>query len=319
MSNTILDNLVKCFNNSNLGVNLTTILIDNEPWFIAKEVAALLGYENTEKTIRTHVDEEDQKMLSCNECKELFGSSLVIEGETDEVSDQDIADTETVGSDENLKPTKTVGLKNSISISNRGMKLINESGLYTLITRSKKKEAKPFRRWVTSEVLPSIRKTGSYGLQISEHDTLLLNAIKAKTDEERVATLKALDEYHTREKRALEAENEELKNTNDELLTENELWRGNYLNTKQIYEILERDYLEALKQAKSTNYNKLRKGLCDITNEKKQGRKVYKKHVTNDKGETEWRQEYYFEKGILDTLLERVKDSIKYIFNIRLR
>ena len=125
--NDYLSNLVKCFNNSNLGVNLTTILIDNEPWFIAKEVATLLGYENTEKTIRTHVDEEDQKMLSCNECKELFGSILEIEVETDEVSDQDIVDTETVGSDENLKPTKTVGLKNSISISNFGMKLINEA------------------------------------------------------------------------------------------------------------------------------------------------------------------------------------------------
>ena len=61
-------------------------------------------------------------MLSCNECKELFGSSLEIEVETDEVSDQDIVDTETVVRDENLTPTKTVGLKNSISISNRGMK-----------------------------------------------------------------------------------------------------------------------------------------------------------------------------------------------------
>ena len=39
--------LVKCFGNSVLGVNLTTILIDMEPWFIAKEVATLLGYENT--------------------------------------------------------------------------------------------------------------------------------------------------------------------------------------------------------------------------------------------------------------------------------
>ena len=95
-------------------------------------------------------------MLSCNECKELFGSIIEIEVETDEVSDQDIVDTETVGRYENLKPTKTVGLENPISISNFGMKLINESGLYTLITRSKKKEAKPFRRWVTSEVLPSI-------------------------------------------------------------------------------------------------------------------------------------------------------------------
>ena len=177
-----------------------------------------------------------------------------------------------------------------------------------------------------SDILSEVETTGSYGLQLTEHDLLLLNISKAKTDTERALAVSKLDEYHEREKRALEdktkeleAENEDLKNTNDELLTENELIRGNYFNTKQIYEILKRDYPEALKQAESTNYNKLRKGLCDITNEKRQGRKVYKKHVKNDKGETEWRQEYYFEKNILDTILERVKDSIRYIFNIRLR
>ena len=177
-----------------------------------------------------------------------------------------------------------------------------------------------------SDILSEVETTGSYGLQLDEHDLLLLNISKAKTDTERALAVSKLDEYHERNKRALEdktkeleAENEDLKNTNDELLTENELIRGNYFNTKQIYEILKRDYPEALQQAESTNYNKLRKGLCDITNEKRQGRKVYKKHVKNDKGETEWRQEYYFERNILDTVLERVKDSIRYIFNIRLR
>ena len=170
-----------------------------------------------------------------------------------------------------------------------------------------------------SDILVEVETTGSYGLQLTEHDLLLLNISKAKTDTERALAVSKLDEYHERKRKALEAENEDLKNTNDELLTENELIRGNYFNTKQIYEILKRDYPEALKQAESTNYNKLRKVLCDITNEKRQGRKVYKKHVKNDKGETEWRQEYYFEKNILDTILERVKDSIRYIFNIRLR
>ena len=66
MSN-YLDNLVKCFNNSSIGVNLTTILIDNEPWFIAKEVANILGYKNTKDAINNHVDEQDQRMLSCSE------------------------------------------------------------------------------------------------------------------------------------------------------------------------------------------------------------------------------------------------------------
>lgn len=148
MSN-YLDNLVKCFNNSSIGVNLTTVLIDNEPWFIAKEVASLLGYSDLKKAIRDHIDDEDQKMLSYSECKELFGTLSLI--------NEDIEYQETVGSEEDLKGDKTSPLNGDTVISNFGMKLINESGLYTLITSSKKREAKPFRRWVTSEVLPSIR------------------------------------------------------------------------------------------------------------------------------------------------------------------
>ena len=71
-------NLVKCFGNSDLGVNLTTILIDMEPWFIAKEVATLLGYTNVSKAIGDHVDELDQKMLSHEECKDIFGQNISI-------------------------------------------------------------------------------------------------------------------------------------------------------------------------------------------------------------------------------------------------
>ena len=68
-----MSDLVKCFSNSVLGVNLTTILIDMEPWFIAKEAATILGYDDTTRAINRNVDEEDQKLLSCNECKLIFG------------------------------------------------------------------------------------------------------------------------------------------------------------------------------------------------------------------------------------------------------
>ena len=51
-----------------------------------------------------------------------------------------------------------------VSGQNRDMNLISESGFYTLVLRSNKPEAKPFRRWVTKDVLPQIRKTGSYSL-----------------------------------------------------------------------------------------------------------------------------------------------------------
>lgn len=74
-----MTDIVKYFNNSELSINLTSILILNnetnefEPWFIAKEVATLLGYENTKQAILVNVDEEDQKLLSFDECKQLFG------------------------------------------------------------------------------------------------------------------------------------------------------------------------------------------------------------------------------------------------------
>ena len=197
--------LVKCFSNSVLGVNLTTILIDMEPWFIAKEVATLLGYENTSRSVNDHVDELDQKMLSRSECEILFN--------------QNIINSETIENTDDLKGTEMVPLENTTNISNRGMKFINESGLYTLIARSNKPEARRFQRWVTSEVLPSIRKTGSYGLRIDKHDLLLLNISKAKTPEERALAISELEQYHEDEKHALKVENKQLEADN-EILTQ---------------------------------------------------------------------------------------------------
>ena len=207
--------LVKCFSNSVLGVNLTTILIDMEPWFIAKEVATLLGYENTKQAILTNIDELDQRIFSRSECESLFGQS--------------ITDAETLENTDNPKGLSDRPLDNSTNISNRGMKFINESGLYTLIARSNKPEARRFQRWVTSEVLPSIRKTGSYGLQIDKHDLLLLNISKAKTPEERALAISELEQYHEDEKHALKAENEQLEADN-EILTQQ---RDKAIQTKQ--------------------------------------------------------------------------------------
>ena len=197
--------LVKCFSNSVLGVNLTTILIDMEPWFIAKEVATLLGYENTSRSVNDHVDELDQKMLSRSECEILFN--------------QNIIDSGTLENTDDLKGTISVPLENTTNISNRGMKFINESGLYTLIARSNKPEARRFQRWVTSEVLPSIRKTGSYGLQITKEDRLKLNVLNAIDPEARFKALSELEQYHTEQKKALEDKNEQLEADN-EILTQ---------------------------------------------------------------------------------------------------
>ena len=107
-------NELKVFNNPEFG-KVRTVEINGEPWLVGKDVAAALGYQNPQRDIRDHVDEEDK-------------------GVTEMV---------------------TPGGKQSVPI-------INESGLYSLVLSSKLPGAKKFRRWVTSEVLPSIRKTGHY-------------------------------------------------------------------------------------------------------------------------------------------------------------
>lgn len=187
---------VKYFNNTELSINLTTLLIDNEPYFIAKEVATILGYDDTTQTIRKNVDELDQKMLSYTECKDLFGDMIE--------ECKGIEDAEDVQSDENLSPVSQTGLKSVIKINPFGMKLINESGLYSLTFASRKPEAKAFKRWVTSEVLPSIRKTGSYGIAISKEERLMLNVLTAETKEAKLVALDALEQHHREEKQALE-------------------------------------------------------------------------------------------------------------------
>lgn len=107
------------FENSQFGT-LRTIERNGEPWFTGKDVAEALGYKDTDKAIRDHVEPEDRILI---------------------------------------KPADLAGLPN------RGMVFINESGLYGLILGSKITSAKTFKRWVTAEVLPSIRKTGSYDVK----------------------------------------------------------------------------------------------------------------------------------------------------------
>lgn len=108
---------MQVFSNPAFG-QIRTLTINDEPWFVGKDVATVLGYSNPRKAMIDHVDEEDK---------------------TDGVT---ICDS--IGREQN--PI-----------------CINESGLYSLILSSKLPNAKKFKRWVTSEVLPAIRKTGTYG------------------------------------------------------------------------------------------------------------------------------------------------------------
>ena len=134
-------------------------------------------------------------------------------------SDEYTKITATIENTDDLKGTEMVPLENTTNISNRGMKFINESGLYTLIARSNKPEARKFQRWVTSEVLPSIRKTGSYGLQITKEDRLKLNVLNATDPDVRFKALSELEQYHTEQKKVLEDKNEQLEADN-EILTQ---------------------------------------------------------------------------------------------------
>lgn len=138
---------IKIFNSDEFG-SVRTIIIDGEPWFVGKDVAASLGYKDTSDALKKHVAEED-KLTRCF---------------TD-------------------------------SGQNRQMYVINESGLYSLIFGSKLESAQKFKHWVTSEILPSIRKNGIYATD-KVIDDILNNPdfgieLLTKLKEERAARLEA--------------------------------------------------------------------------------------------------------------------------------
>ena len=146
------------FTNPEFG-QVRTVEIDGTPWLVGKDVAVALGYKNPSNAILKHVDDEDKRL---------------------EVLPQG-ADTQ--NGDVPSGSTKTA--------------LINESGLYSLILSSKMPKAKAFKRWVTSEVLPSIRKHGAYmtpeTLQeaILNPDTMIQLCQQLKAERDKNAALTA--------------------------------------------------------------------------------------------------------------------------------
>lgn len=105
---------LQVFKNEELG-EIRVTSINNEPWFVGKDIASSLGYSRPTDAVRKRVDTEDRGVAKM----------------------------------ETLKGTQE-------------LVIINESGLYSLILGSKLPSAKKFKRWVTSDVLPTIRKTGGY-------------------------------------------------------------------------------------------------------------------------------------------------------------
>lgn len=145
-------NELTVFTNEQFG-SIRTIEINNEPWFVGKDITDILGYQNGSRDINRHVYEDDRRNYQ--------------NGTSD--------------------------------INNRGVIIINESGLYSLILSSKLPNAKEFKHWVTAEVLPTIRKHGMYATE-----DLLNNPDLA------IKTFQALKEEQEKNKR-LVAENAEMK------------------------------------------------------------------------------------------------------------
>ena len=124
------------------GQEVRTVMFDNEPWFVAKDVADILGYQNGSRDINRHVDEDDK-----------LTSQVATAGQM------------------------------------RNQTVINESGLYSLILSSKLPQAKEFKRWVTSEVLPAIRKQGGFIREDLDEDAFIALFTGQKKLREQQATM----------------------------------------------------------------------------------------------------------------------------------
>lgn len=138
---------MEVFKNAELGL-VRVVMVYEEPYFVGKDVAEILGYSNASKALADHVDDDDK----------LNNESLS-------------------------------------SLGQRGGWIINESGLYSLIFCSKLPSAKRFKKWITSEVLPSIHKHGLYATD-QVIDNILNNPdfgieLLTRLKEERVARVEA--------------------------------------------------------------------------------------------------------------------------------
>ena len=130
---------IQIFKNPEFG-QVRTVVIDDEPWFVGKDVATDLGYENPQKALRDHVDSEDKKM-----------------------------------GERNVTPS----IKDSLGRDQYPV-FVNESGLYGLVLSSKLPTAKKFKHWVTSEVLPTIRKTGGYSVPLTPAEQMAQGLLAAQ-------------------------------------------------------------------------------------------------------------------------------------------
>ena len=175
-----MKNNLQIFTNENFG-SIRALKINGKPWFVGRDIATALGYSNTKDALKAHVEEEDKRILQRSEITTL----------------------------ENHSPGAAIPANfTKADIPNRGLTIINESGMYALIFGSKLESAKEFKHWVTDEVLPSIRETGQYSLNDSKPDSYMI--------EDPIARAQRWIEEQ-KEKKELEAKTIELTETNQKL------------------------------------------------------------------------------------------------------
>lgn len=151
-------NELQIFNSEEFG-EIRTVTINDEPWFVSKDVATALGYSNSRDAISKHVFDDDKGVAKCD------------------------------------TPS-----------GRQEMSVINESGLYALIFGSKLDSTKRFKHWVTSEVLPSIRKTGSYQKPMTPEQMMRVQLGMIDGHEERISKLENTMNIDYGQQRVLEKE-----------------------------------------------------------------------------------------------------------------
>lgn len=202
-----VQNNFQIFSNDEFG-SIRTVIIDDDPWFVGKDVANSLGYKNTRQALATNVMYEDKGVHAVD------------------------------------TPS---GIQN--------MTIINESGLYALIFSSKLDSSKQFKHWVTSEVLPTIRKTGGY----INNEELMINTYFGNLPDQEKFLIKGLLTNIT----SLQNSNKALKNENNKLTTENEALTEKCLEwaDRPLINALVRAYATSLAGGYGAAWNKFKKEL----------------------------------------------------------
>lgn len=247
----------KTFSNNEFG-EIRVLEIENEPWFVGKDIAEVLGYKNTNDAMKKHIDDEDKGVAKCD----------------------------------------TLGGKQNLTI-------INESGLYSLILNSKLPNAKKFKRWVTNEVLPSIRKHGAYMTEnaiekaLTSPDFLIQLATKLKEEQEKSKQLEDKLEKNSKMLNQISASKNSLLVREVAKILSNH--HGIVIGEKKLYQKL-RDWgwifknsTEAKQEAIIHGYLEVREG----TRESSKG--VFTFHVTRVTGKGQ--------RKILEKLLEELENK----------